>query len=72
MVNRHMSKLSKTIVEGDIVRYPVGMFTLNVRKVYADENGDLYVRECINTKHEYIPYNGWIQMGHTIIQRIRI
>lgn len=41
---------------GDIVRYPTGLFKLNVRKVYEDKNGDLYVKECINTIHEYKRY----------------
>lgn len=37
------------VKEGDIVRYPVG-FTLAVKKVYADENGDLYVKQFVNNK----------------------
>ena len=39
----------------DIVRYPIG-WTLAIRKVYSDDNGDLYTRECINTKNEYKRY----------------
>ena len=34
------------------VRYLIG-FKLAVRKVYKDDNGDLYVKECINTREEY-------------------
>lgn len=45
-----------SIKEGDIVRYPVGLFHLNVRRVYKDANGDLYVRESINTPTEYLRY----------------
>ena len=44
------------VKEGDIVRYPLGLFHLNVRRVYKDGNGDLYVRECINTPNEYLRY----------------
>lgn len=44
------------VKEGDIVRYPVGLFHLNVRRVYKDGNGDLYVRESINTPTEYLRY----------------
>ena len=46
----------EAVKEGNIVRYPVGLFHLNVRRVYKDGNGDLYVRECINTKNEYLRY----------------
>lgn len=44
-----------TVECGDIVRYPIG-WNLSVKRVYADDNGDLYVRECINTKDEYKRY----------------
>jgi len=40
---------------GDFVRYLIG-WTLAVRKVYSDDNGDLYVKECIGTKYEYKRY----------------
>lgn len=35
--------------EGDIVRYPIG-FTLVIKTLYADENGDLYVKQFIGDK----------------------
>lgn len=41
--------------EGDIIRYPIG-FTLAVRRVYRNSDGDLYVRECINEDDEYERY----------------
>ena len=40
---------SGAVKEGDIVRYPVG-FSLAVKKVYADENGDLYIKQFANNK----------------------
>lgn len=52
-----------TVKCGDIVRYPVG-WNLSVKKVYADENNDLYVRECINTKDEYKRYLFRIMDGY--------
>jgi hypothetical protein len=45
-----------TVKPGDIVRYPLGMHELVVRKVYADKKGDMYVRELINTEREYRRY----------------
>jgi len=46
----------KKIVKDDIVRYPLGLHELIVRKVYEDEKGDVYVRERINTPNEYKRY----------------
>ena len=37
------------VKEGDIVCYPLG-FSLCVKKVYADEKGDLYVKQFVNDK----------------------
>jgi hypothetical protein len=37
------------VKEGDIVRFPVG-FSLAVKRVYADENGDLYIKQFIYGK----------------------
>ena len=39
--------MNETIKEGDIVRYPVGMFGLSVRKVYKDDKGDLYINQLV-------------------------
>jgi len=39
------------VKEGDIVRFPVG-FSLALRKVRKDENGELYIRELMNTHLE--------------------
>ena len=44
-----------TVKCGDIVRYPIG-WNLSVKKVYEDGDGDLYVKESINTKDEYKKY----------------
>ncbi len=35
------------IKEGDIIRYPLGFHSLEVRKVYKDENGELYIYEYL-------------------------
>lgn len=37
------------VKEGDIVRFPVG-FSLSVKRVYADENGDLYIKQFVYGK----------------------
>lgn len=50
------TKVLVAVKEGDIVRYPLGFSKLMVRRVYKDGNGDLYVRECINTPDEYFRY----------------
>lgn len=43
------------VKSGDIVRYPIG-WGLSVKKVYADKDLDLYVKESIGTKNEYKRY----------------
>jgi len=36
------------IKEGDIIRYPLGFHSLEVRKVYKDENDELYIYEYLS------------------------
>ena len=43
------------VKEGDIVRYPMGWAPLEVRKVYKDNNDELYIYEYTNGYSEYHP-----------------
>ena len=41
------------IQAGDIIRYPLGLSELIVRRVHEDIDGNLYVKEGLDTEHEY-------------------
>ena len=56
IIQSNVTSNISNIKENDIVRYPLGLFKLNVRRVYKDDNGELYVIEGINTTGEYKRY----------------
>ena len=54
-IKSELYKFLGRVKRGDIVRYPIG-WNLSIKKVYEDSDGDLYVKESINTKDEYKRY----------------